>query len=277
MPNEDKRRRLDGATTTQLSVAELIARREAETQEIPVITDAVIADVEEDTSEPTVRFAAVTPKPRKATTPGGRELHIAELLRREGRAEDAAETGGFAMGKLVAAASGGVVLCGTVAFGASSWLSSPDERPLAEVRFDERVQARGSSDNGVVKIPAKQQDQQVPGTQSAEETQQAQPRVAPYTQQQQKPGTQAPAPTEEQTSNQTPSEPSTPPATTTPPSSETPTPPSSTTPPPPQSTSTPPPSSSTPPPSSTPTSPVKIDLGILDPLLGDFDFFAPAS
>ncbi|TWP45196.1 hypothetical protein FKR81_39635 [Lentzea tibetensis] len=280
MPNEDKRRRLDGATTTQLSVAELIARREAETQEIPVITDAVIADIEDDTNEPTIRFTAVTPKPRKATTPGGRELHITELLRREGRAEDAAETGGFAVGKLVAAASGGVVLCGTVAFGASSWLSSPDERPLAEVRFDERVQARGSSDNGVVKIPTKTQDQQVPGTESAEETQQAQPRVAPYTQQQQqqKPGTQTPAPTEEQTSNQTPSEPSTPPATTTPPSSETPTPPSSTSPPPPQSSSTPtpPPSSSTPPPSSTPTAPVKVDLGVLDPLLGGFDFFAPA-
>lgn len=269
MPNEDKRRRLDGATTTQLSVAELIARREAETVEFPVITD--------DTVEPTVRFTPVTPRTKKADAPA-RELHITELLKREGRGEDASETSGFSVPKLVAAASGGVVLCGSVAFGASSWLSSPDERPLADVRFDERVQARGSTDNGVVKLP-KTQEQTATGTESAEATQEAKVRVAPYTQQQQKTAQQTQAPTQERTADQAPSETTTPPSTTKPPSSETSTPPSSTTTPPPPSESSNPPSSSTPPSSTTPSAPITVDLGILDPILnpiGDFDFFAPA-
>jgi hypothetical protein len=51
--NEDKRRRRDGSTA-QLSVAELLARREAETQPIPVYRDD---------AEDTVRFKAVAPAP----------------------------------------------------------------------------------------------------------------------------------------------------------------------------------------------------------------------
>ncbi|GLZ30419.1 hypothetical protein Lesp02_26080 [Lentzea sp. NBRC 105346] len=281
MPNEDNRRRLSGETTTQLSVAELIARREAETQEIPVITDVA---PEEITSEPTVRFTPVKSSSGKAKKgQPARELHITELLRREGRGAEASETGGFSVPKLVAAASGGVVLCGTVAFAASNWLSSPDERPLAEVRFDERAQARGAADGkAVVKLP-KTQEQQTPGTESTEATEQATPRVAPYTQAQQ-PGTQTQTPTQAQqpTQNQTPptsSETSTPAAP--PSSSETTTPPSSTTtPPPPPPTS----SSTTTEPSKPgnpdPGKPIQVDLGILDPVLnplGNFDFFAPAS
>ncbi|MDX3657077.1 hypothetical protein PV646_07140 [Streptomyces sp. ID05-26A] len=275
-------------STGQLSVAELIARREAETVEIPVIT----ADITPEAFEPTVKF-----KPVKA--PGGKkkqpmkELHITELLRREGRADDT-QRGGFTVGKLAAAASGGVIICGSVAFAASSWLSSPDERPLAEVRFDERAQARGASagTEGVVKLPSNKTQQS-----DASETQQADPtttnpttRVAPYVQTQQQrpaqqPQTQQPTqPTqpssETSTTPSTPTETSTP---STPPSSETPPPPSSSTAPPP-SDSTPPPSSSTPlPPTSNPVD-VSVDLGILDPVLntvgdtvGGFDFFAPTN
>ncbi|ANZ37680.1 hypothetical protein BBK82_18090 [Lentzea guizhouensis] len=303
MSIEDHRRRLNGSaeSTGQLSVAELIARREAETMPIPVITD----DITPEAFEPTIKFKSVrTPdpkhpgsKPRKQTAG---ELHITELLRREGRADDT-QSGGFTVGKLAAAASGGVVLCGSVAFGASSWLSTPDERPLAQVRFDERAQARGASagTEGVVKLPSNK-------TQQADETETAsadptteQVRVAPYTQQptQQKrpaqPQTQTQQPTQQPSQSPTASTPSsetqtTPTAPSTTPSTSTPAPPTS------SSTATPP-SSTTPPPSSTenplptPSNPVdvSIDLGVLDPVLntvgetvddtvGVFDFFAPA-
>ncbi|WP_189160318.1 hypothetical protein [Lentzea pudingi] len=277
-------------STGQLSVAELIARREAETVEIPVITD----DITPEAFEPTVKF-----KPVRA--PGGKkkqpmkELHITELLRREGRADDT-QRGGFTVGKLAAAASGGVIICGSVAFAASSWLSSPDERPLAEVRFDERAQARGASagTEGVVKLPSNKTQQS-----DASETQQADPtttnpttRVAPYVQTQQQrpaqqPQTQQPTQPAQQPSSETSTTPSTPTETSTPstppPSSETPAPPTSSTTPPP-SDSTPPPTSTTPlPPTSNPVD-VSVDLGILDPVLntvgdtvGGFDFFAPAN
>ncbi|MFJ5991894.1 hypothetical protein [Lentzea sp. NPDC092896] len=280
-------------STGQLSVAELIARREAETVEIPVITADMLADdVTPESFEPTVKF-----KPVKA--PGGKkkqpmkELHITELLRREGLADDT-HRGGFTVGKLAAAASGGVIICGSVAFAASSWLSSPDERPLAEVRFDERAQARGASSGteGVVKLPSNKTQQA-----DATETQQADPtttsptrRVEPNTQVKQQPTQQTQQPTQQPTSETS--------TQTTPPSSSTETsqpstPPSSETPPPPpsSSTATPPSSSnSTPPTSQNPLPPpsnpvdVSVDLGILDPVLntvgdvvGGFDFFAPAN
>ncbi|WP_433265658.1 hypothetical protein ACQPZF_38565 [Actinosynnema sp. CS-041913] len=274
MSNDDKRRRRDGSTA-QLSVGELIARREAETQPIPRIT-------EEDTVRPrsteedTVRFKA-------ATNLSGRELHITELLRREGRAgEEERGGGGFSVPKLVAMASGGVVLAGTVAFTATNLLSSPDERPLAEVRFDTRPQARSTNTIGN-DLAAAAAKQETPQTQDQTETSTTTPTQSstkrPRATQQPAPATtttteQAPAPTTEQPpSTTTPA-----PGTTTPPET-TPPPPTSTTTPPPSSDSTPPPSSgtTTPPPSSeTPGVGIGIDLGgILNPL-GGFDFFAPA-
>lgn len=275
MSNEDKRRRRDGSTA-QLSVAELLARREAETQPIPVYRDD---------AEDTVRFKAVTPSPLS-----GRELHIAELLRREGRPADE-ERGGMSISRLVAIASGGVVLCGSVAFGASQWLSSPDERPLADVRFDDRPAARNSSNSGDLGAVAMREAQ--PGTNTP-----AAGTTTPTQQQQQAPGTQAPgtqtpgtqtpgtsSSTGTSTSDPTSQSPTpgksttAPPSssnTQAPPSSSSPTPPSSTTPPP--SSSTPPPSSSTPtpPPSSTaPDSGGLLGLGVGVGLgLGGFDFFA---
>ncbi|MET9228800.1 hypothetical protein [Lentzea sp. NPDC003310] len=277
-------------STGQLSVAELIARREAETAEIPVITD----DITPEAFEPTVKFKPVKAPGGKVKKQPMKELHITELLRREGRADDT-QRGGFTVGKLAAAASGGVIICGSVAFAASSWLSSPDERPLAEVRFDERAQARGASagTEGVVKLPSnKTQQSETTETQQAEETK-ADPttRVAPYVQTQQQrptqqtqqtqqhPTSQAPTTTTPSTSTET-STPSTPPS-----SSETPAPPSSssTTPPPPSDSSAPPKSETALPPTSNPVD-VSIDLGLLDPVLntvgdtvGGFDFFAPAN
>ncbi|WP_191298254.1 hypothetical protein [Lentzea cavernae] len=277
-------------STGQLSVAELIARREAETVEIPVITD----DITPEAFEETVKFKPVKASGGKKKQPM-KELHITELLRREGRSDDT-QRGGFTVGKLAAAASGGVIICGSVAFAASSWLSSPDERPLAEVRFDERAQARGASagTEGVVKLPSNKTQQS-----DASETQQAAPtteettRVAPYvqTQQPQRPTqqTQTQQPTQQPTSEtSTPTTPSTSTETSqpsTPPSSETPPPPpsSSTTTPPSSGTSTPPKSETPLPTTSNPVD-VSVDLGLLDPVLntvgdtvGGFDFFAPAN
>ncbi len=296
MSIEDHRRRLNSAaeSTGQLSVAELIARREAETVEIPVITD----DITPEAFEPTIKFKPVKAPGGKAKKQPMKELHITELLRREGRADDT-QRGGFTVGKLAVAASGGVVLCGSVAFAASAWLSPTDERPLAEVRFDERAQARGASagTEGVVKLPSnKTQQEDATETQAADPTtEQTKTRVAPYvqTQQPQRPAQQTQqtptqqTPTQQPTS-QTPTS-STPSSQTsqpsTPPSSETPPPP----PPPSSSSSVAPPSSSTPPASNplpTPSNPVdvSVNLGILDPVLntvgdtvGGFDFFAPVN
>ncbi len=267
---------------------------------IPVITD----DITPEAFEPTIKFKSVrTPDPKhpgsKPRKQPAKELHITELLRREGRADDT-QNGGFTVGKLAAAASGGVVLCGSVAFGASSWLSSPDERPLAQVRFDERAQARGASTGteGVVKLPSnKTQQSDETETAGAEPTTER-VRVAPYTQQpkpQQRPTQQqTQQPTQQPTQSPTASTPSsetrtTPTTPSTPPSSETPPPPPT------SSQATPPSSSPTPPPSSTPnplptpSNPVdvSVDLGVLDPVLntvgetvgqtvGVFDFFTPA-
>ncbi|HUQ59640.1 hypothetical protein [Lentzea sp.] len=279
-------------STGQLSVAELIARREAETVEFPVITD----DITPEAFEPTVKFKSVKAPGSKPKKQPMRELHITELLRREGRADDT-QRGGFTVGKLAVAASGGVVLCGSMAFAASSLLSSPDERPLAEVRFDERAQARGASagtEGGVVKLPSNK-TQQADATETQETETSASPttRVAPYvqTQQPQRPAQQKQTqqPTQQPTS-ETPPVASTPTPSTetsqpsTPPSSQTPAPPTSTTP---SSSATPP--SSTPPASNplpTPSNPVdvSVDLGLLDPVLntvgdvvGGFDFFTPAN
>ncbi|MFD9699101.1 hypothetical protein [Lentzea sp. NPDC059081] len=283
-------------STGQLSVAELIARREAETVEIPVITD----DITPEAFEPTVKFKPVKAPGGKVKKQPMRELHITELLRREGRADDT-QRGGFTVGKLAVAASGGVVLCGSMAFAASSLLSSPDERPLAEVRFDERAQARAASagtEGGVVKLPSNK-TQQADATETQEtETSSANPttRVAPYVQ------TQAPQPKQTQTQQPTQTQTSeTPPAASTPTTStetsQPSTPPSTDTPAPPTSTSTSnaatPPSSSTPSTSNplpTQTNPVdvSVDLGLLDPVLntvgstvgdvvGGFDFFTPVN
>jgi hypothetical protein len=289
---EDHRRRLNSTaeSTGQLSVAELIARREAETVEIPVITD----DITPEAFEPTIKFKPVKASGSKPKKQPMKELHITELLRREGRADDT-QRGGFTVGKLAVAASGGVVLCGSVAFAASAWLSPTDERPLAEVRFDERAQARGASagTEGVVKLPSnKTQQEDATETPSADPTtEQTKTRVAPYvqTQQPQRPAQQTQqTPTQQPTqqpTSQTPTS-STPSSQTSQPS----TPPSSVTPPPPPpSSSATTPSSSTPPASTplpTPSNPVdvSVNLGILDPVLntvgdtvGGFDFFAPVN
>ncbi|MFD4644028.1 hypothetical protein ACFWN2_42435 [Lentzea sp. NPDC058436] len=273
-------------STGQLSVAELIARREAETVEIPVITD----DFTPEAFEPTVKFKPVKSGGKKKQPM--KELHITELLRREGRSDDT-QRGGFTVGKLAAAASGGVIICGSVAFAASSWLSSPDERPLAEVRFDERGQARSASagTEGVVKLPSNKTQQSETSETEAAPTTEETTRVAPYVQTQQQRPTQQQTQTQTQEPTQQPSSEtstSTPPSssteTSTPPSSQTPPPPSSsTTPPPSNSTSTPPSSDNSTPPPSNPAD-VSVDLGVLDPVLdtvgdvvGGFDFFAPAN
>ncbi|MBB5806111.1 membrane peptidoglycan carboxypeptidase [Saccharothrix ecbatanensis] len=284
MSNDDKRRRQDGSTA-KLSVADLLARREAETQPIPRITERINDD------EETVRFSAAALASAASKSPvtnlSGRELHITELLRREGRAGEEERGGGFSVPKLVAMASGGVVLAGTVAFSASSLMSSPDERPLAEVRFDARAAARGTNpltkDLGAAAAKQQQAQQAQAETttttpeqtpqQTAEQTTRRAPQPAPRqtttTTTEQAPATEAPTSTSQQTT--------TPP----PPSTST----GTTTPAPPPSTSTPPPASSgttTPPPPSEPNDPgigldIGLDLGgILSPL-GGFDFFAPAS
>ncbi|WP_112262276.1 hypothetical protein [Lentzea terrae] len=294
MSIEDHRRRLNGSaeSTGQLSVAELIARREAETVQFPVITDDITPEMFDEPDEPTVKFKAVKApgKPKKQPM---KELHITELLRREGRTDDT-QRGGFTVGKLAVAASGGVVLCGSVAFAASSWLSPTDERPLAEVRFDERAQARGASagTEGVVKLPSnKTQQEDATEAQSADPTtEQTRTRVAPYVQTQQPKAPTQQTPTQTQQTTQQPTSETTQSPSTTTPSSESSkpsTPPSSDSPAPPPSSSANPPSSSTPPASNplpTPSNPVdvSVDLGLLDPVLntvgdtvGGFDFFAP--
>ncbi|MFI9814859.1 hypothetical protein [Saccharothrix variisporea] len=261
MSNDDKRRRRDGSTTTQLSVAELLARREAETQPIPRITD-----------EQTVRFTATA-------NLSGRELHITELLKREGRAGEEERGGGFSVPKLVAMAGGGVVLAGTVAFTASNLLSSPDERPLAEVRYDTRPAARATNTLGKDLAPAAAAQQQAPET-----TESTPDTTTPSQTATQKPrATQQPAPTTT-TTNQAPA-PEQPAATTTTTPSTSTTQPTTDTPPPPtssSSTTTPKTSDSgttTPPSTTEPSKPglgLGLDLGgILDPI-GGFDFFAPA-
>lgn len=255
MSNDDKRRRRDGSTA-QLSVAELIARREAETQPIPRITD-----------EQTARFKA-------APNLSGRELHITELLKREGRAGEEERGSGLSVPKLVALASGGVVLAGTVAFTASNLLSSPDERPLAEVRYDTRPAARATNTVGKDLAPAAAQQQAPQTAESTTDT------TTPSQTATQKPrATQKPAPTTTTTTEQAPA-PEQPPSTTTTTTTTT-TPPSSDTAPPPTSSSSSAPStpdSSTPPPSSTePSQPgLGLDLGGILAPIGGFDFFAPA-
>ncbi|GGU63841.1 hypothetical protein [Lentzea flava] len=298
MSIEDHRRRLNGSaeSTGQLSVAELIARREAETVQFPVITDDITPEMFHEPDEPTIKFKSVKSPGSKPKKQPMKELHITELLRREGRADDT-QRGGFTVGKLAVAASGGVVLCGSVAFAASSWLSPTDERPLAEVRFDERAQARGASagTEGVVKLPSnKPQQDDATEPQSADPTTDPTPRVAPYVQQQQQQRptqqtqtqqTPTQQPTSEAPTASTPS--SSTPSTTTP--SQPSTTPSSNSPAPPPSSSSTQPSNSTAPSTSnplpTPSNPVdvSVDLGLLDPVLntvgdavGGFDFFAPA-
>ncbi|MEU5691243.1 hypothetical protein [Actinosynnema sp. NPDC020468] len=265
MSNDDKRRRLDGSTE-RLSVADLIARREAETIEFPRITDDVLDTV---------------PVPHHATNLSGRELHVTELLRREGRAGEEERGGGFSVPKLVAMASGGVVLCGTVAFGASQWLSSPDERPLAEVRFDTRPAARSTESLGADLAGAAKDKPAPESTTSAPETtteapatQDAPPPVVNQPQQPQQPQptttTQAPPTT-------TTEAPPPPRDTTTPPSTTTPAPTTTTqAPPPPTTRSVVPTSSVVAQPSSSvlPTTTVSLSTSI-EPL-GAFDFFAPA-
>ncbi|MEU4802066.1 hypothetical protein [Actinosynnema sp. NPDC023587] len=281
MSNDDNRRRQDGSTA-KLSVADLIARREAETQPIPRIT-----------GEETVRFARANLS--------GHELHITELLRREGRAgEEERGGGGFSVPKLVAMASGGVVLAGAVAFTATSLLSSPDERPLAEVRYDNRPAARSTNTvgNDLAAAAKAQQAQPVQQEETAAPTTTAAP-VRTTTQRAR--ATQQPVPAPTTTTEQAPPPVEQPPTTTVPPSTEVPPPPTTTTAPPspsaappPTGSTTPAPSSgvSTPPPPSAPptsapgsavptsTAPVVaygVDLGpVIDPL-GGFDFFSPAA
>jgi hypothetical protein len=242
--------------------------------------------------EETVRFSVAALSAAAGKTGlsnlSGRELHITELLRREGRAGEEERSGGFSVPKLVAMASGGVVLAGTVAFTATNLMSSPDERPLAEVRFDARPAARAT--NTLTKdlgAAAAQQAQQ----QTQAETTTTTPEQAPETTTQRapRPATQqTTTTTQQQQTQQAPSSTTTQPPSSSSPQTTTPPPPSTTTPAPP-SDSTRPPSSSTPPPSSSnPSTPpsddgsgldlgLELDLGgILNPI-GGFDFFAPAS
>jgi hypothetical protein len=335
--NDDKRRRQDGSTA-KLSVADLLARREAETQPIPRIIDggagnrtadggasrrAVdggasrrmadgasrrtvddragnLADDDRasrrptartDDDEETVRFSvaalSAAAGASNVTNLSGRELHITELLRREGRAgEEERGGGGFSVPKLVAMASGGVVLAGTVAFTATNLMSSPDERPLAEVRFDARPAARATNtltkDLGAA--AAQQQAQQAAQAETTTTTPEQAPETT--TQRAPRPATQQTTTTTQQQTQQAPSSTTTPPPSSSTPETTTPPPPSSTTPAP--SDSSQPPSSSTPPSSTNPSTPpsdgnsgidlgLDLDLGgILNPI-GGFDFFAPAN
>ncbi len=295
--NEDNRRRRD-YSDDRLSVAELIARSEAETVRFAPVSAPVTPRAEQT--------ARLPQKAKSRLNLSGRELHITELLRREGRPADDSATGrGISVPKLVAMASGGVVLTGAVAFSASQWMSTPDERPLAEVRFDDRQAARspGSLTADLVGASRDSQDQveesgtEAPATTETtrQSTAQEQPRQQQQTQrqqqqtqqrsgggnqqQQQQPTTPTTNPTtnpQQQTSAPTtpvtsPSQPSTQPSTSTPA-------------PPPTSGTTAPPSSATAPPpasgSATPAPTSGVDLGIdlgkvLEPV-GGFDFFAPA-
>ncbi|WP_440901050.1 hypothetical protein [Actinosynnema sp.] len=297
MSNEDNRRRRD-YSDDRLSVAELIARSEAETVRFAPVSAPVTPRAEQT--------ARLPQKAKSRLNLSGRELHITELLRREGRPADDSATGrGISVPKLVAMASGGVVLTGAVAFSASQWMSTPDERPLAEVRFDDRQAARspGSLTADLVGASRDSQDQveesgtEAPATTETtrQSTAQEQPRQQQQTQrqqqqtqqrsgggnqqQQQQPTTPTTNPTtnpQQQTSAPTtpvtsPSQPSTQPSTSTPA-------------PPPTSGTTAPPSSATAPPpasgSATPAPTSGVDLGIdlgkvLEPV-GGFDFFAPA-
>ncbi|WP_041837177.1 hypothetical protein [Actinosynnema mirum] len=295
MSNEDNRRRRD-YSDDRLSVAELIARSEAETVRFTPVSAPVAPRAEQT--------ARLPQKARSRLNLSGRELHITELLRREGRPADDSATGrGVSVPKLVAMASGGVVLTGAVAFSASQWMSAPDERPLAEVRFDDRQAARspGSLTADLVGASRDSQDQveetetEAPATTETtrQSTAQEQPRQQQQQQQtqrqqqtqqrsgggnQQQPTTpttnpqqQTSAPTTPVTSPSQPSQPSTQPSTSTP------------APPPTSGTTTPPSSATAPPPASgsaTPAPTSGVDLGIdlgkvLEPV-GGFDFFAPA-
>lgn len=292
--NEDNRRRRD-YSDDRLSVAELIARSEAETVRFTPVSAPVAPRAEQT--------ARLPQKARSRLNLSGRELHITELLRREGRPADDSATGrGVSVPKLVAMASGGVVLTGAVAFSASQWMSAPDERPLAEVRFDDRQAARspGSLTADLVGASRDSQDQveetetEAPAT--TETTRQSTAQEQPRQQQQQQtqrqqqtqqrsgggnqqqpttpttnPQQQTSAPTTPVTSPSQPSQPSTQPSTSTP------------APPPTSGTTTPPSSATAPPPASgsaTPAPTSGVDLGIdlgkvLEPV-GGFDFFAPA-
>ena len=249
---------------------------------IPVITD----DITPEAFEPTIKFKSVKVPGARSKKQPAKELHITELLRREGRADDT-QSGGFTVGKLAVAASGGVILCGSVAFAASSWLSSPDERPLAEVRFDERAQARGASagTEGVVKLPSnKTQQSDATDTATADRRRRPPRSGSPRTPssnsvRRSRPSSRRSQPTRSRR-----------PRARRPPRRR---------PHPPRrarrrrarplrrrARRRTPPSSSTPPPSSnplpTPSNPVdvSIDLGLLDPVLntvGSFDFFAPVN
>jgi hypothetical protein len=303
--NDDKRRRQDGSTA-KLSVADLLARREAETQPIPRITSdgpgaripaggagrrTTERTVDRSTDdEETVRFSKAA-LAAGVTNLSGRELHITELLRREGRAgEEERGGGGFSVPKLVAMAGGGVVLAGTVAFTATNLMSSPDERPLAEVRFDARPAARATNtltkDLGAA--AAKQQEVQQQQTQAETTTTTPEQRAAQ--QRQQQPTQRAPQQTTQQPTTTTTAEQAPTTQAPSPSSSEQTTPPpsTSTTTPAPPSDSSQPPSSSVPPSSTQPSTPpseegsgIGLDLdldlgGILNPI-GGFDFFAPAN
>lgn len=295
--NEDNRRRRD-YSDDRLSVAELIARSEAETVRFAPVSAPVTPRAEQT--------ARLPQKAKSRLNLSGRELHITELLRREGRPADDSATGrGISVPKLVAMASGGVVLTGAVAFSASQWMSPPDERPLAEVRFDDRQAARspGSLTADLVGASRDSQDQveesETEAPETTETTRQSTAQEQPRQQQQaqrqqqqqqqtqqrsgggnqQQPTTPTTNPTtnpQQQTSAPTtpvtsPSQPSTQPSTSTPA-------------PPPTSGTTAPPSSATAPPpasgSATPAPTSGVDLGIdlgkvLEPV-GGFDFFAPA-
>ncbi|ATE57357.1 hypothetical protein [Actinosynnema pretiosum] len=298
MSNEDNRRRRD-YSDDRLSVAELIARSEAETVRFAPVSAPVTPRAEQT--------ARLPQKAKSRLNLSGRELHITELLRREGRPADDSATGrGISVPKLVAMASGGVVLTGAVAFSASQWMSTPDERPLAEVRFDDRQAARspGSLTADLVGASRDSQDQveesgtEAPATTETtrQSTAQEQPRQQQQTQRQQQQQTQQRSGGGNQQQQQQPTTPTTNPTTnpqqqtsapTTPvtsPSQPSTQPSTSTPAPPPTSGTTAPPSSATAPPpasgSATPAPTSGVDLGIdlgkvLEPV-GGFDFFAPA-
>ena len=111
---------------------------------MPVITADMLADdIRSESFEPTVKFKKPVKSQREEAAV--KELHITELLRREGLRRRHPPRW-VRVGKLAAAATG---VRDHLRFGGVRRLLvavfPPDERPLAEVQFDERAQARGAS------------------------------------------------------------------------------------------------------------------------------------
>ena len=161
MPNEERRRR---GASAPLTVAELLARqnrqvqdRDADQPTMPFGRRPAAFARTDDTSdnEVTQPISPVGPAgPARHKSARDSELYVGELLRREGRADDHDRGKSISVTKLVAAASGGVALAGTVAFGLSHLISPAAPTPLAEVKLDRApgVVAAGSQPGTVGQV-----------------------------------------------------------------------------------------------------------------------------